>query len=676
MATNTEALSSQVATLYLHSSDWWSEFENSKDDADQLKARMTTIPIVHRLSRNASNRYETCRFTVNDVLMQQILIDLFEDYQGFDLHLEGWTFQKPFQPFVHRWDRLSQQLADMRASEDVPLDMKHAINGLVTFLEPVLAPWVKALAGTRATGQVSYQDIWQIFPPSELIVTTTRGVPHLGRITKYEKKHGEWRIYFEKLGWDGNRCGYVKERVQIRHFEGDRYVNSLQVYPVSFHSDREGFEAAMLERGRKFERLRGYHAQVYKGSMHCFDGAGKKQVEGRVIIDAFAYFMSTGNPRPGMRSLDGLGSRSRDTSRARSRYGSRSHSPDEYQPDEYRPNEYQSDEYQPDEYPPENFSETSDSYGFVEVPSKFEDANGSDLWGRNEELPPLTSEQCMIVDPWLVAFEMQTKRWGVVNIDGLSDVAWNYDAFDNLVVPDDEKQLAWDFVESKTTSNEAFDDFIPDKGRGIIILMFGPPGVGKTFTAEAVAERANVPLYSISASALGTEPAEIEQNLDKALQVCKLWNAMLLLDEADVFLAARQSENMKRNELVSLFLTKLEYHPGILFLTTNRASDIDFAFQSRVDLFLPYYELTEEARLKIWKNFINRAGRDGFSSADMEAGLKKLARLTLNGREIKNLVKTTQLLSQKAGGFGSMEKLYFLAEKRVRALKLLAERGA
>lgn len=196
-----------------------------------------------------------------------------------------------------------------------------------------------------------------------------------------------------------------------------------------------------------------------------------------------------------------------------------------------------------------------------------------------------------------------------MNIDGLSDVVWNYDAFDNIVVPDDKKQLAWDFVESKTTSNEAFDDFIPDKGRGMIILMFGPPGVGKTFTAEAVAERANVPLYSISASALGTEPAEIEQNLDKTLQVCKLWNAMLLLDEADVFLAARQSESMKRNELVSLFLTKLEYYPGILFMTTNRASDIDFAFQSRVDLFLPYYELTEEARLKIWNNF-HEPGRE------------------------------------------------------------------
>ncbi|KKY38840.1 putative atpase aaa+ type core [Diaporthe ampelina] len=164
-----------------------------------------------------------------------------------------------------------------------------------------------------------------------------------------------------------------------------------------------------------------------------------------------------------------------------------------------------------------------------------------------------------------MAFDLKAKRWGLVDIEGLSSIDWNYDDFDSLVVPDDEKQLAWDFVESKTALNEAFDDFIPEKGRGIIILMFSPPGVGKTFTAEAVAERANVLLYSMSASALGSEPAEIEQNLDKALQLCKLWNAMLLLDEADVFLAARQSETVKRNELVSLFLTKLEYYPASSF---------------------------------------------------------------------------------------------------------------
>lgn len=91
--------------------------------------------------------------------MRQILIELFEDYQGLDLHLASWTFEQPFEPLVHRCGRLNDQLADIRADEDVHLDAKQAADALVSFLEPVLAPYVKALAQTRETGKISYEDL-------------------------------------------------------------------------------------------------------------------------------------------------------------------------------------------------------------------------------------------------------------------------------------------------------------------------------------------------------------------------------------------------------------------------------------------------------------------------------------------------------------------------------------
>jgi hypothetical protein len=148
-----------------------------------------------------------------------------------------------------------------------------------------------------------------------------------------------------------------------------------------------------------------------------------------------------------------------------------------------------------------------------------------------------------------------------------------------------------------------------------------------------------------------------------------MWNAMLLLDEADVFLGERTSESLARNELVSIFLTKLEYYQGILFLTTNRISSIDHAFRSRVDLFLPYHDLTSEARRQVWDNFIDRAGRDKFDLAG--DSLDKLSQLKLNGREIKNLIKSAQLLSLKSCGKVPVDRLLLLAEKRVQALKEL-----
>ncbi len=66
-----------------------------------------------------------------------------------------------------------------------------------------------------------------------------------------------------------------------------------------------------------------------------------------------------------------------------------------------------------------------------------------------------------------------------------------------------------------------------------------------------VAERSRVPLYAISSGTLGTRPKEVEATLDRALDLCRMWNAMLLLDEADVFLGARTNVDLASNELVA-----------------------------------------------------------------------------------------------------------------------------
>lgn len=120
-----------------------------------------------------------------------------------------------------------------------------------------------------------------------------------------------------------------------------------------------------------------------------------------------------------------------------------------------------------------------------------------------------------------------------------------------------------------------------------------------------------------------------------------------------------------------VFLTKLEYYQGIVFLTTNRISSIDQALQSRVDLFLPYHALDTPARRRVWENFINHIGPTKFTVSGQD--LDKLAEIQLNGREIKNLIKTAQLLSLRTdeGRVVTTERLYALAEMRAKALAML-----
>lgn len=125
-----------------------------------------------------------------------------------------------------------------------------------------------------------------------------------------------------------------------------------------------------------------------------------------------------------------------------------------------------------------------------------------------------------------------------------------------------------------------FDDIVIGKGKGLIGLLCGNPGCGKTLTAEAVAEVTHRPLYVVSAGELGTRPQEVDKNLAQILELAHTWRTVLLLDEAEVFLHQRSTTDLARNALVSIFLRQLEYYQGILILTTNMIKQCDPAFES------------------------------------------------------------------------------------------------
>ena len=59
------------------------------------------------------------------------------------------------------------------------------------------------------------------------------------------------------------------------------------------------------------------------------------------------------------------------------------------------------------------------------------------------------------------------------------------------------------------------------------------------------------PLYRLGAGDLGTTVDIVEHRLKEALDRCSQWNAVLLIDEADVFLESRSINDIKRNEIVS-----------------------------------------------------------------------------------------------------------------------------
>ncbi|KAK3367848.1 hypothetical protein B0H63DRAFT_87070 [Podospora didyma] len=168
-------------------------------------------------------------------------------------------------------------------------------------------------------------------------------------------------------------------------------------------------------------------------------------------------------------------------------------------------------------------------------------------------------------------------------------------------------------------------DLFQGKGTGLFILLHGVPGVGKTATAEAIAQANGKALFKITVGDLGTTPERLESALRDIFRLASLWDCILLLDEVDTFFSQRtRSEAADKNAMVSVFLRVLDYYDGILFLTTNRAGVLDEAFKSRIHYKILYNDLILEQTLDIWKLNIKRLRKieDELASAEKRATME------------------------------------------------------
>jgi AAA+ superfamily predicted ATPase len=219
-------------------------------------------------------------------------------------------------------------------------------------------------------------------------------------------------------------------------------------------------------------------------------------------------------------------------------------------------------------------------------------------------------------------------------------------------------------------------DFVKNKGEGRIFLLHGPPGVGKTCTAECVAELARRPLLALTSGDIGTSmhSAAVERQLSYFLSLGERFGALVLVDEADVYLEARRTRDLVRNGLVSVFLRALEYYRGVLFLTTNRVAAFDDAFTSRIHVALHYRALRDADRLPIWTAAFERLERDSAGRCYVPPAARRFAleskevrALKWNGREIRNALQTAVALAETDALEGGVETVT-VTEKHLRAV--------
>lgn len=269
------------------------------------------------------------------------------------------------------------------------------------------------------------------------------------------------------------------------------------------------------------------------------------------------------------------------------------------------------------------------------------DEDGDDeCWCEDENTPEWDEvpDPDVPIHPMMAVFDMGRHLRLRIDVGQLTEYKYDIRLGDKLILPSDSRNL----VEMLLAHSSQFRDIVKGKSGGAIILCAGIPGTGKTLTAEVYAEVMAKPLYTVQASQLGTDSDALEGELLKTFSRAARWGAILLLDEADVYVH-RRGNDLDQNAIVGVFLRVLEYYKGVLFLTTNRSDLVDDAIASRCVARIDYDAPSVADQKAIWRILADTAQIE--ISDDVIAQVaERYPKLT--GRDVKNLLKLANLVSQ------------------------------
>jgi AAA+ superfamily predicted ATPase len=188
--------------------------------------------------------------------------------------------------------------------------------------------------------------------------------------------------------------------------------------------------------------------------------------------------------------------------------------------------------------------------------------------------------------------------------------------------------------------------------RGLIALLSGDSGVGKTLTAEAIACRLGLPMLRVDLSLVVSKYiGETEKNLSELFACAEGFAALLFFDEADALFGKRtaveDAHDRYANIEVNYLLQRLEAFEGIALLATNAAQGVDTAFVRRFDLMLTMPRPGPTQRYRLWTGHLPIEHLDPAIDLEMVAD-----RFDLTGGEIRNAALAAAFAA--AGGVGTV----------------------
>ena len=195
-------------------------------------------------------------------------------------------------------------LGACKTNYDVKSTHVQHLSLLIEYLTDRYATKIKRLNALLDHGEISFNLLWLLFQPNMLVCTICSGSDQPrclrfshGQTQLSPQNETTFNLNCQYLDFDGKVFGEVTTTLSIAEFQGVKKINTLDVFPLQYHEQKEEVKSTLCARGRRFISLRGMHHVNYKGNAFLRECGKpvKGYVEGRVMIDASEFSQNNAN---------------------------------------------------------------------------------------------------------------------------------------------------------------------------------------------------------------------------------------------------------------------------------------------------------------------------------------------------------------------------------------------
>lgn len=424
-------------------------FAERKEEVEKPKQKDWWMLFAFCLVRyyDSEAELDTTYFYVNPQPLRQLLADVIGNYAGDPIDVDDVKIRAPYHSLFHHRGELESTGTGRFADDPASLEhLKLLLTWVKTHFESEIATHDKCLSNEHKV--IPYDQLWTLFRPKTIVYSKLLGQNRAFRLqeTYYDDSmmHHSFNLQVEFIDFDGDQLGRRRMELSVSKYDGARELHELGTLPLALLDDGVEVREELLARGRRFESYVGAHFLHYDGIAlkKTPDGYARINALGRVMIDCKTFHRLEPNDSFACTSYDESGKKERNRRRGITHLA------------------------------------------FVgDEPKKFD---------------KLSDEDAVLTNATLRGYSFTVKRFLEFLVDDISEIDWNTKCFDSLVLDPAIKKTVQALVSTHSQKRESFDDIVKGKGMGLVCVLHGPPGVGKTLTAECVAEFVKRPLYMVS----------------------------------------------------------------------------------------------------------------------------------------------------------------------------------